>query len=1086
MPALQAITFAIFGVLQVATASGYPRAEDTKLRADYDYIIVGAGASGLTVANRLTEDPAVTVLVIEAGDFDNNEDFMTVPGLAGGAVGTKYDWNLTYPASESLNGRNITAPLGKVVGGSTKLNRMVYDRGSKSDYDRWAELGNSDWQWKSLLPYFKKNEKFTPATAEIKKEYGVTIDPSAHGSSGFIHSTYSPFFWPTTKNFFQATGELDIGISVDQANGNAIGGYFCPHNINPKTVARSSAQDYYTPVSSRRNLQLLSGHQVTRVLTKKNGKSVNATGVEFAKSKDSKRKTVQAKKEVILAAGSIHTPQILQVSGIGDPALLSSINVPTVVNLPAVGQNFHDHVLLAVISTINAPLQTGNLTSNATFAAEARALYDSKKKGPYTSPTGDFLLFLPLLNYTGSASDIHEKAISQDGTKFLPSGTPSEVVKGYKKQQKVLNDKLLDTKSAILEVIWSDGAAILGLQHPYSRGSVKATSSSIFDSPEANPELLKNPLDVALLVEGVRFARKLSGAPSIKTLSPLEILPGADVTSDSDIENFVRSSASTLFHPAGSCKIGSRSEGGCVDEKLRVYGVKGLRVVDASIMPLLPATHTMTTVYAMAEKAADLIKQAIVSMDVFATLPPELIALVLGNLPNLEGLFNIVKASPSAYRFLDSSLGATTLDEHLDSWGSMTTCTPMDIDGMDQKGCVKIGDIGTTPWVPYILRLVALVRCCSAENPVSHNLTSFILKFMPTESVTKEAPELRMAPPSSVPNIRLRELLNDVRPFSACQILFLIRKVLVLTNECFYFFLGNIKAARPQHPAGKPSKLVLPTLWGHRPDGQCWGQPYEIDVGGEASWYEAQRIILGFCGLQLRYELSNAIYEGRLDWPIKDVKAVRSMGRAHQCAPEIADSNIFLAWEPMWAVAIYVASLKESIGDISCVGDTDVERNGSRVFFDTGFQSLEERHLRLPQLEHEDSCLEWPSMPIHQPSAIGSFFSHCEIVISGSKGFRWATAILCPPHGRRMTEGLLFRPLRRLGFGIWDDERMARMEMIDDPNSEWDVERRFHLWGEDQAFTWASLLSPVEKEELQAYQEALRLNKERKIGIPSG
>ncbi|WXC60584.1 hypothetical protein SNK03_006463 [Fusarium graminearum] len=609
MPTLQAITLAVLSGLQVAAASGYPRAEEPKLRAEYDFVIVGAGASGLTVANRLTEDPAVTVLVIEAGDFDKNEDFVTIPGLAGGAVGTSYDWNLTYPATEALNGRNVSIPLGKVVGGSTKLNRMVYDRGSKSDYDRWAELGNSDWQWKSLLPYFKKNEKFTPPTAEIKSKYGVTVDPSAHGSSGFIQTTYSPFFWPTTKNFVQAVGELDINVAFDQANGNAIGGYFCPHNINPKTVARSSAQDYYSAVSSRKNLQLLSGHQVTRVLTKKSGKSVMTTGVEFAKSKGSKKATVKAKKEVILAAGSIHTPQILQVSGIGDPALLKSINVPVVVDLPAVGQNFHDHVLLAVISTINAPLQSGNLTSNATFAAEARAQYDSQKKGPYTSPTGDFLLFMPLSNYTSSASDIHKKASSQDGTMFLPSGTSSEVSKGYKKQQKVLNEKLLDTNSAILEVIWSDGAAILGLQHPYSRGSVKAKSSDIFDSPQANPEFLKNPLDVALLVEGVKFARKLSGAPSIKSLSPLEIIPGADVTSDSDIENFVRSNAATLFHPAGSCKIGSRSEGGVVDQKLRVYGISGLRIVDASVMPLLPATHTMSTVYAVAEKAADLIKQ---------------------------------------------------------------------------------------------------------------------------------------------------------------------------------------------------------------------------------------------------------------------------------------------------------------------------------------------------------------------------------------------------------------------------------------------------------------------------------------------
>ncbi|KAF5715928.1 alcohol oxidase [Fusarium mundagurra] len=573
MPTFHALTLAALSCLHATTASAYPR-QDASLRAEYDYIIVGAGASGLTVANRLSEDPAVTVLVIEAGDFDKNEDIVTIPGLAGGAVGTKYDWNLTYPSTTSLNGRNVSIPLGKVVGGSTKLNRMVYDRGSKADYDRWAELGNSDWQWDTLLPYFKKNEKFTGPNDDIKKEYGITTDPSAHGSSGFIHSSYSPFFWPTTKNLVKATGELDINVAFDQANGGAIGGYFCPHNLNPKTVVRSSAQDYYSAVSQRKNLQLLPGNQVTRILTSKNGSYVKATGVEFAKNKDSAKKTVKAKKEVILAAGAIHTPQILQVSGI-----------------------------------VNAPIQAGNLTGNATFAAEARAEYDQQKKGPYSSPTADFLLFLPLSNATSSASDIHKQAASQDGSKFLPSGTPAEVVKGYKKQQKVLNDKLLDTKSAILEVIWADGTSVLGLQHPYSRGSVKAKSSNIFDSPDANPEFLKNPLDIAILTEGVKFARKLSGAPSIKSLNPFEIVPGANVTTDSDIEQFIRNSASTLFHPAGSCKLGSRSDGGVVDEKLRVYGITGLRIVDASVIPLLPATHTMTTVYAVAEKAADLIKR---------------------------------------------------------------------------------------------------------------------------------------------------------------------------------------------------------------------------------------------------------------------------------------------------------------------------------------------------------------------------------------------------------------------------------------------------------------------------------------------
>ncbi|KAF5011439.1 hypothetical protein FDECE_2459 [Fusarium decemcellulare] len=608
MTRIQAVALAALSCSQTALATVV---SSSQLQKAYDYVVVGGGASGLTVANRLTENPAVTVLVVEAGDFDANEDFVTIPGLAGGAVGTKYDWNLTYVASESLNGRNVSIPQGKVVGGSTKLNRMVFDRGSASDYDRWAELGNKGWDWNTLLPFFKKNEKFSPPSDDIADEYDITVDASAHGTSGYMHSTYSPFFWPTTKNIIQAVEELDIDIAVDQANGSPLGGYFCPHNQDPVSVTRSSAREaYYESVADRKNLHIITGRQVTRVATKKQGSTVKATGVEFAKSKGATIEKVCARKEVILAAGAIHTPQILQVSGIGAKAVLSSINVSTVVDLPGVGQNFHDHVLLTVVNAINAPLQTSNLTSNATFAAEARAQYDEQKKGPLTSPTGDFLVFMPLANYSDATSAIHSQAIAQGAKDFLPADTPAEVITGYGKQHKVLSGKLSSTKSAMLELIWADGAFVLGLQHPYSRGSIKAVSSSIFDTPKADAGFLKNPLDVALLAEGVKFARKLANTSAIKGLGAVEVVPGADVTSDDALGEFIRSSASTLFHPAGSCHIGKREEGGVVDDKLRVYGVQGLRVVDASVIPLLPASHTMTTVYAVAEKAAEIIKQA--------------------------------------------------------------------------------------------------------------------------------------------------------------------------------------------------------------------------------------------------------------------------------------------------------------------------------------------------------------------------------------------------------------------------------------------------------------------------------------------
>ncbi|KAM0370950.1 hypothetical protein ACHAPY_006495 [Fusarium culmorum] len=469
-------------------------------------------------------------------------------------------------------------------------------------------------------------------------------------------------------------------------------------------------------------------------------------------------------------------------------------------------------------------------------------------------------------------------------------------------------------------------------------------------------------------------------------------------------------------------------------------------------------------------------------MDVFAKLPLELVAAILVDLPDLKSLYNVVRASPGVSRFLNSPLGAGILDGLLDSWSSLNTEYPTTDRGSPNRR-IEMGTLGVTPWVPYILRLVALFRHCTANNQPTDDLTSFIITFVIPSKNVEGVPELRPMPPHYVPNIRLQDVLGGTQAFSTRELLFLVRKLLVLAGECFDFFLERIKSTRPQHLAKKPSSLDQPLLWGHRLDGQPWGQPYEINAGHETSWYETQRIILGFCGLQLRYEISNAVCDGRLDWPADDIKRIRSMGQADPCVPIFAKSNIHMALEPMWAAAIYVASLKGAPIDSSCVGDTNIERNRRSVFYDTGFQPLQEGHLRLPRPKHEDPSLEWPKTAVRHPDAFyhgKSQYTDYSVVMFGSKGSHWAANILCPLRGDQMTEGLLFRPLRRLGFGIWDDERMAQMQMIDDPNAEWHIPRRFSHWGKDQSFTWASLLGDEEKQELRMFQEALRSKEEEK------
>lgn len=242
---------------------------------------------------------------------------------------------------------------------------------------------------------------------------------------------------------------------------------------------------------------------------------------------------------------------------------------------------------------------------NATYAAEALAEYQNQGTGPYTTPTGDFLIFLPLLNVTDSTalSSISSTASSQDAAAYLPTDAPAEVVTGYTKQVEALNARLDATNSAAIEYIWDTGTLVVGLQHPYSRGTVRAASNNTFDAPLATPRFLANPLDVQVLIEAVKYTRTIRATDAIQSLSPVEIVPGSNITSDADLEAFVRSSAATLYHPAGSCKMGAKEDGGVVDPaSLLVYGTGNLRIVDASVMPLLPATHIMTAVYAVAEK----------------------------------------------------------------------------------------------------------------------------------------------------------------------------------------------------------------------------------------------------------------------------------------------------------------------------------------------------------------------------------------------------------------------------------------------------------------------------------------------------
>ncbi|KAL5333114.1 hypothetical protein BJX70DRAFT_392427 [Aspergillus crustosus] len=532
---------------------------DSQLRSSYDYVIVGGGVSGLTVATRLSEIPKHSILVTEAGDFDQNEDFVVIPGLTGTAIGTKYDWNLIYASNPNAANRALLIPQEKAVGGSSLLNWMVFDRGSSADYDHWRALGNHGWGWKDLLPFFTKSETFTPPIDEIVTEWNVTHIASVHGSSGPIGSSYAPWIWPSTKHFIDALIGLGIRIPEDAASGDAV-----------VTMTRSDARrGYWEAASNRPGLALLTGRRATRLITKQTPHGPKVIGIEFVSSKCQSPKVVKVGKEAILAAGALHTPQLLQLSGIGDPAILSSLNISTVAEVPGVGRNLQDHIYVPVVFNFDFPLTSANLTSNATFAAESLKLYHTHKTGPYADATGDLLTILSTNTFTAQTADLHKLASNQDPTKYLDTDTPATVQHHYAAQHKLLTEGLLATNQAQIEILWADGTFVTDPLAP----------------PLADAAFLRNPVDT----------------PELAAFNSVELVPGADVSSDEELEVFIRGAAEPLFHPAGTCSVGAVENGGVVDTRFRVHGVRGLRVVDASVFPMLPATHIQSSVYAVAE-----------------------------------------------------------------------------------------------------------------------------------------------------------------------------------------------------------------------------------------------------------------------------------------------------------------------------------------------------------------------------------------------------------------------------------------------------------------------------------------------------
>lgn len=527
----------------------------------FDYIIIGGGSAGCVLAARLTEDPAVNVALLEAGPADNSVLIHCPAGLAVLAKNGQANWKFDTTAQPGLNGRRGYQPRGKVLGGSSSVNAMIYIRGQKEDYDHWASEGNPGWSFDEVLPYFKKAED---------NDRGAD---AFHGQGGPLHVQDL-----TTPNrlgpvFVEAGRQAGYPLNPDfnGASQEGVGVYQVTHKNGERF---SAAKGYLTPSRGRSNLHVFTGAHTTRILLEHK----RAVGVEFVH--EGALKELRASREVLLSAGALQSPQILMLSGIGPHQHLVEKGIATLHDLPGVGQNLHDHI--DVVQVVNAPHLTETFgVSFKGLANAVRGIFEWRKQR------------------TGMLT-----------TNFAEAG-------GFIKSQPGERTPDLQFHFAIAKLVNHGRSTVLGhgyschvcLLRPYSRGSVRLASKDPMAAPLIDPNFLGERDDVERLVRGFKLMRTVLQQPALAALGGKEGPRSAAARNDFEIEQFIRDNADTVYHPVGTCRMG-KGPMDVVDHELRVRGIQGLRVVDASIMPRVVSGNTNAPTIMIAEKAADLIKAA--------------------------------------------------------------------------------------------------------------------------------------------------------------------------------------------------------------------------------------------------------------------------------------------------------------------------------------------------------------------------------------------------------------------------------------------------------------------------------------------
>lgn len=531
----------------------------TMIEGAYDYIVVGAGTAGCVLANRLSADPKKRVLLLEAGGSDRYH-WVDIPvGYLYCMGNPRTDWMMKTASEPGLNGRVLSYPRGKVLGGCSSINGMIYMRGQAADYDGWRQMGNVGWGWADVLPYFMKSEDNYRGASDV------------HGAGGEWKVAKQRLSWPVLEAFRSAAAEIGIPHREDFNDGNNEGsGFF---DVNQKGGVRwNTSKAFLRSIMKRPNLRVIK-HAHTRQIVLEGKRAV---GVVFEQNGQAFRAVAEG--EILLSAGAINSPHILELSGIGQGDRLRDLGVEVAHEMIGVGENLQDHLQIRTVYKVQNA-KTLNQKANSIFGKMSMGLeYLLNRSGPLSMAPSQFGIF--------SKSD------------------PSKATPDLEYHvQPLSTDKLGDPLHRFPAVTVS----VCNLR-PESLGSIHALTRDPHQQPHIQLNYLSTDNDRRIAANSIRQVREMMATKALEKYQPEEILPGPSVVSEADMVNAVGNIATTIFHPVGTCKMGDDANA-VVDDRLRVHGITGLRVVDASIMPKITSGNTASPVIMIAEKAAEMILQ---------------------------------------------------------------------------------------------------------------------------------------------------------------------------------------------------------------------------------------------------------------------------------------------------------------------------------------------------------------------------------------------------------------------------------------------------------------------------------------------